>query len=118
MARRQIPRLKLEYQATRAIFGRVIAQYDAQYQDALRDDSRTERPIYIFNSATGEYEKAIEQRSNGLRLEMLFAWQPTPGTVFFAGYGSTMSEPDAFALKDLSRSKDGFFVKFSYLFRL
>ena len=118
VARRQIPRLKLEYQATRAIFGRVIAQYDAQYQDALRDDSRTERPIYIFNSTTGEYEKAIEQRSNGLRLEMLFAWQPTPGTVFFAGYGSTLSEPDAFALKDLSRSKDGFFVKFSYLFRL
>jgi hypothetical protein len=118
VARRQIPRLKLEYQATRAIFGRVIAQYDAQFQDALRDDSRTERPIHILNSATGLYEKTVEQRSNGLRLEALFAWQPTPGTVFFAGYGSTMSERDAFALKDLSRSKDGFFVKFSYLFRM
>jgi hypothetical protein len=29
-----------------------------------------------------------------------------------------MSEPEAFAFKDLSRSRDGFFVKFSYLFRL
>jgi hypothetical protein len=118
VARRQIPRLKLEYQATRSIFGRVIAQYDAQYQDSLRDDSRTGRPIYIFNSTTGLYTPALEQRSNGLRLDVLFAWQPTPGTVFFAGYGSSMSEPDAFAFKDLSRSKDGFFVKFSYLFRL
>ena len=118
VGRRQIPRLKLEYQATRAIFGRVIVQYDAQYQDDLRDDSRTERPIHIFSSDTGAYEPALSQRRNGLRLDVLFAWQPTPGTVFFAGYGSTMSEPDAFALKDLSRSKDGFFVKFSYLFRL
>lgn len=118
VGRRQIPRLKLEYQATRAIFGRLIAQYDAQYQDNLRDDSRTERPIYFFDSSTGVYTPAVEQRRNGIRLEALFAWQPTPGTVFFAGYGSTMSEPDAFAFKDVSRSKDGFFVKFSYLFRL
>ena len=35
-----------------------------------------------------------------------------------AGYGSTLSEPDAFAFRGLSRSRDGFFVKFSYLFRL
>jgi len=118
VARRQIPRLKLEYQATRAIFGRVIAQYDAQFQDVLRDDSRTERPIYTFNATTGVYAPALEQRSNGLRLDVLFAWQPTPGTVFFAGYGSSMTEAEAFGFKDLSRSRDGFFVKFSYLFRM
>ena len=118
VARRQIPRLKLEYQATRAIFGRVIAQYDAQYQDALRDDSRTGRPVYLFDSTTGAYTRTLEQRNNGLRLDVLFAWQPTPGTVFFAGYGSSLSEPEAFAFKNLSRSRDGFFVKFSYLFRL
>ncbi len=118
VARRQIPRLKVEYQATRAIFARVIAQYDAQSQDALRDDSRTERPIYTFNSKTNGYAPALEQHSNGLRLEALFAWQPTPGTVFFAGYGSALGEPDAFAFKGLNRSKDGFFVKFSYLFRM
>ncbi|MBX7187889.1 MAG: carbohydrate binding family 9 domain-containing protein [Vicinamibacteria bacterium] len=118
VARRQIPRLKLEYQATRAIFGRVIAQYDAQYQDALRDDTRTERPVYFFDSASGDYAKSAKERSNGVRLDALFAWQPTPGTVFFAGYGSSLSERDTFAFKDLSRSRDGFFVKFSYLFRL
>jgi hypothetical protein len=118
VARRQIPRLKLEYQATRAIFGRVVAQYDAQFQDALRDDSRTDRPIYIRSAESGAYLPALEQRANRLRLDVLFAWQPTPGTVFFAGYGSSMTEAQTFAFKDLSRSRDGFFVKFSYLFRM
>ena len=118
MGRRQIPRLKLEYQATRAIFGRLIADYDAQYQDNLRDDSRTERPILIRNATTGVYLPALASRTNGLRLDALFAWQPTPGTVFFAGYGSSLQEKDAFAFRRLSRSTDGFFVKFSYLFRL
>jgi len=118
VGRRQIPRLKLEYQATRAIFVRLIGEYDAQYQDGLRDDSRTERPILIRNPDTGVYEPALGSRDNDLRLEALFAWQPTPGTVFFAGYGSTLRETNAFRFRSLYREADGFFVKFSYLFRL
>ncbi|HET7293368.1 MAG TPA: DUF5916 domain-containing protein [Vicinamibacteria bacterium] len=118
VGRRQIPRLKLEYQATRAIFVRLVGEYDARFRDALRDDSRTERPILIRGAATGAYAPAPEARSNRLRCEALFAWQPTPGTVFFAGYGSTSLESDAFRFRDLSREADGFFVKFSYLFRL
>ena len=56
--------------------------------------------------------------SNRLRMDALFSWQPTPGTVFFAGYGSALRAPDAFAFDELSRESDGFFVKLSYLFRL
>jgi hypothetical protein len=118
VGRRQIPRVKLEYQATRAIFVRLVAEYDAQFRDALRDDTRTERPILIRDPATGVYEHALETRFNRLRFDALFAWQPTPGTVFFAGYGSTTVEKDAFRFRSLSRETDGFFVKFSYLFRL
>ena len=118
VGRRQIPRLKLEYQATRAIFGRIIAEYDARFQDALRDDSRTEAPILIRNSATGVYLPAAAERINRLRIDALFAWQPTPGTVFFVGYGSSLREDDAFAFRNVTRSSDGFFVKFSYLFRM
>jgi Domain of unknown function (DUF5916) len=117
VGRRQIPRLKLEYQASRAVFGRLIAEYDAQLQDDLRDDSRSGRPILIRN-ADGVYERALGSRDNRLRIDALFAWQPTPGTVFFAGYGSQLREPDAFGFRNLSRDSDGFFVKFSYLFRL
>jgi len=42
--RRQIPRLKVEYQATRAVFLRFVGQYDAAFRDSLRDASRTEFP--------------------------------------------------------------------------
>ncbi len=47
-----------------------------------------------------------------------FSSQPTPGTVLFAGYGSSLDERDAFAFRRLQRSTDGFFLKFSYLLRL
>ncbi len=117
VTRRHIPRLKIEYQATRAIFGRVVAEYVADYQDDLRDVTRTERPILIRNAAGG-YDAALGKSANDLRIDALFAWQPTPGTVFFAGYGSSVSDADLFAFRGLRRTQDGFFVKFSYLFRL
>jgi hypothetical protein len=118
VGRRQIPRLKLEYQANRAIFLRFVAEYDARMQDALRDDSRTERPILIRNATTGAYAPALARSDNLLRLDVLFSWQPNPGTVFFAGYGSSLRETDALRFRELSRTSDGFFVKLSYLFRL
>jgi hypothetical protein len=37
--------------------------------------------------------------------------------VFFAGYGNSMTEPDALAFRRLRRTQDGFFVKLSYLFQ-
>ena len=118
VARRQLPRLRLEYQAARFVFLRAVAEYDAQFQDALRDDSRSGRPILIRDPDSGLYEPALQEGSNRLRLDLLFSWQPTPGTVFFAGYGSTLDEPEALRLSRLSRRSDGFFVKLSYLFRL
>jgi hypothetical protein len=61
---------------------------------------------------------ATATASNNMRVDWLFSYQPTPGTVFFAGYGSRLDERDAFAFRRLTRSADGFFTKFSYLFRL
>jgi len=48
----------------------------------------------------------------------LFSYRPTPGTVIFAGYGSALLEESAFRFGDLTRQRDGFFLKLSYLFRL
>jgi hypothetical protein len=48
----------------------------------------------------------------------LFSYQPTPGTVFFAGYSSFMAEPFGLRFDSLRRTNDGFFVKASYLLRL
>jgi hypothetical protein len=117
VARELIPRLKVEYQAARALFLRVVGQYDAAWQDSLRDDSRTDDPILIRNPATGVYERALAQSSNGLRLDWLVSFTPSPGTVMYLGYGSSLSEPEAFAFRGLHRLRDQFFAKVTYLFR-
>ena len=117
VARELIPRLKVEYQAARALFLRVVGQYDAAWQDSLRDDSRTNDPILIRNPATGVYERALAQSSNGLRVDWLVSFTPSPGTVMYVGYGSSLSEPDAFKFSALHRLRDQFFAKITYLFR-
>jgi hypothetical protein len=60
----------------------------------------------------------VEQKNNNVRVDWLFSYQPRPGTVFFAGYGAGLREPEAFRFGDLQRTTDGFFVKLSYLFRM
>ena len=114
----RIPRLRVEYQLSRAIFVRAIGEYNAQRQDALRDDSRTNLPIVVRDPATGLYEPTVATERNRLRVDALFSYQPTPGTVFFAGYGSFLTEPRGLQFGNLRRTSDGFFLKASYLFRL
>ena len=115
---RRIPRLKVEYQVSRPVFVRLVGQYDSQWQDSLRDDSRTNDPILIRDQSTGVYTRATARTNNAVRVDWLVSYHPTPGTVFYAGYGNSLTEPDALAFRDLHRTSDGFFVKFSYLFRM
>jgi hypothetical protein len=113
---RQIPRLKVEYQIARPVFVRFVGQYVAQQQDSLRDEGRTNAPVF-FQTANG-YVRAGAQRSNFFRSDLLFSYQPTPGTVFFFGYGNSAIEEDALRFARLRRTSDGFFLKLSYLFRV
>ena len=115
---RHIPRLKVEYQLTRAAFLRVVGEYDLDRQDDLRDDGRTELPIVIRDGATGAYEPAVGHDNKHLRLDFLFSYQPVPGTVIFVGYGSRLADPDDPFRRGLQRQSDGFFLKLSYLFRI
>ncbi len=114
VARARIPRLKTEYQVSRPIFVRLVGQYDARSREALLD-YRTGAPLLL--GAPGSYRAASATASNGLRVDGLFSYQPSPGTVVFLGYGNSLTEPDALALRQLRRVGDGFFAKFSYLFR-
>lgn len=107
----RIPRVKLEYQLARPIFVRVVSQYNAARRDALVDP-RTGRVIV---SSSGP---STPSSSNSLRTDWLFSYRPTPGTVFFFGYGGSMTEPDALSFTQLRRTSDAFFVKGSYVFRL
>jgi hypothetical protein len=115
---RRVPRLKAEYQLSRSIFVRFVGQYDAEETDALRDDSRTGLPILVWDPAVGAYTRTGRTTRNDFRVDWLFSYRPTPGTVVFAGYGSGLEEPDAFRFRRLRRVGDGFFVKLSYLFRV
>lgn len=115
---RQIPRLKVEYQIARPIFVRMVTQYDATRRDALRDDSRTNAPI-LRRRADGTFAPIAAVSRGGVRTDWLFSYQPSPGTVVFAGYGSTLNNPlDAYGVRDMDRTADGFFLKLSYLFRM
>lgn len=113
----RIPRLRLEYQIARPLFIRLVGEYATLKQDSLRDASRTEHPIY-FSDGEGGFVRASAFENNNVRGEVLLAYRPTPGTVVFAGYGSAMTEPEAFRFSDLRRQRDSFFAKVSYLFRL
>ena len=113
---RQIPRLRVEYQLARPVFVRFVGQYVAQRQDSLRDDSRTNTPV-LFRTANG-FARADARESNFFRSDVLFSYQPNPGTVFFFGYGNSAIEDDALRFARLRRTSDGFFLKLSYLFRV
>ena len=106
-----IPRLKVEYQLTRDIFFRYVGQYFAQVRDTLRDP-RTGDQLIVDTIPQGR------STNTEFRNDFLFSYKPTPGTVLFFGYGSSLSEPDPFSFRQLSRTGDGFFLKASYLFRM
>ena len=115
-----IPRLKMEYQVSRAVFLRFVGEYRSSYQDDLRDDARTDHLILIRDPTDGVFKRSLARghESNTLRVDWLFSFQPTPGTVLFAGYGSSLAEEEAFRFRGLGRTRDGFFTKLSYLFRI
>lgn len=105
-----IPRLKVEYQLSHAIFLRVVGQYTARTRAPLED--RDGRPIRVGGEAdAGEV-------TNDFRMDWLFSYRPAPGTLLYFGYGSTLREPEEFRFRELRRTTDGFFAKASYLFRL
>lgn len=113
----EIPRIKVEYQVSRPIFVRLVTEYDSQRQDALIDAGHGNAPIVLYDPSSGTYSPAAAFRTGRMRLQGLFSYQPEPGTVFFAGYGALLDEPDGLRFNRYARLNDGFFVKLSYLFR-
>ena len=105
-----IPRVKIEYQVSPPIFLRLVGQYAARSRSTLRD--RNGDPILVNGILdTGE-------TTNEFSTDWLFSYRPVPGTLVYLGYGSTLDEPREFRFQNLQRTRDGFFGKVSYLFRL
>ncbi|MBK6489286.1 MAG: carbohydrate binding family 9 domain-containing protein [Gemmatimonadetes bacterium] len=110
-ARVVIPRLKAEYQPTRALFFRVVSQYRADRVESLRARG-SGLPIY---SASGQPIRTTDLRS--LRTDWLVQYEPSPGTTAFIGYGDGWGSPGHPDDPDLRRLRDGIFLKIAYLFR-
>lgn len=111
----RIPRLEAEYQIARPIFVRVVSQYESSTRAPLRDPRTGE---VLLLGATPETAVASTGESiNSLRTDWLFSYRPSPGAVFFVGYGNTLAEPRALAFRDFRRTDDAFFMKVSYVFR-
>jgi len=113
----RVARVKMEYQLSRPLFIRLVGQYIQDQTDSLRDDSRTGAPILIAGPG-GTITRSAARATNLFHVDALVSYQPIPGTVVFAGYGSNMLDDDAFRFHGLRRTDDAFFLKLSYLFRL
>jgi len=111
----RIPRLKVEYQVNRSLFLRMVAQYTAMERLPLRDPGSGQ--ILLVQGPDGSLAPSTGSASNQLRADWLFSYRPSPGTVFFVGYGNTLREPDPLSLSNLQRTDDAFFFKVSYLFQ-
>ena len=110
-ARTVIPRFKVEYQVARSVFFRMIAEYQSQRQ-AVLIDAVDGVPLIVG----GVFPAA--QSMTGLRLDWLASYKPTPGTVAFFGYGSSLAIDRMNPLSNhLERMSDGFFLKIAYQIR-
>ena len=70
-----------------------------------------------LNPRPGMRINAAAFTTNGVSVELLASYQPTPGTVAFLGYAAALAAPDPFAFDALERSRDGVFLKVAYLLR-
>ncbi len=111
-----VPRLRLEYQFSRALFLRFIGQVESRDRSALRDP-RTEQPLFRRDAA-GVLSAQGARRSLLGRADWLVSYLPSPGTVVFFGYGTAMDASETMRPGDVQRTSDGAFVKFSYLYRV
>ena len=105
-----IPRIKVEYQVSPPIFLRLVGQYAARSRSPLED--RNGNPILV----NGVLDSGSTM--NEFSTDWLFSYRPVPGTLVYLGYGSALEEPREFRFQNLRRTRDGFFGKISYLFRL
>ncbi|MYI07477.1 MAG: hypothetical protein F4059_09240 [Gemmatimonadetes bacterium] len=109
-----IPRARIQYQFSRALFVRTIVEYGSQERGVLQTPDSGRQVSYC----TGESCFGLGgSGSNDISAEALLSYEPTPGTVFFLGYTRLMDDPEAFRFRNLRPESEGMFMKLSYRFR-
>ena len=109
-----IPRARIQYQFSRALFVRTIVEYGSQDRGVLLAPGDG-RPV---SYCSGDSCFGLQgSEANDFSVEALLSYEPTPGTVFFLGYTRLMDDPEAFRFRDLRPQSEGVFMKLSYRFR-
>ncbi|MEO7353285.1 MAG: DUF5916 domain-containing protein, partial [Gemmatimonadales bacterium] len=70
-----VPRARVEYQLSRAFQVRLVSQYVLETRDSLRDEGRTNLPIY-YARGDGSLARAAAFRDGNLRTDLLFSYFP------------------------------------------
>jgi len=109
-----IPRVKAQYQFSRAFFVRGIFEYQAQERGALIDPSSGAVLDYCGGDGC---EARTGSDGNDFHVEGLVSYEPSPGTVFYVGYTRQMEDAQAFRFREVRPVAEGLFVKVSYRFR-
>ncbi len=110
-----IPRMRAQYQFSRALFFRTIFEYGSQESVNLMDPE-TGLPLYGC-TGTSCFERSGSV-GHDFRVEGLVGYEPSPGTVFFLGYTREMEDATAFGFENVRPTRDGLFLKLSYRFRM
>ena len=109
-----IPRVRGQYQFSRALFVRAIVEYGSQERGVLMTPTGGHAVSYCSSTSC----RALQgSESNDFSIETLLSYEPTPGTVFFVGYSRRMEDMQAFRFRDTRPEAEGVFMKLSYRFR-
>jgi hypothetical protein len=109
-----IPRVRAQYQFSKAFFVRSIVEYGSQEAGDLLDPATgnpltwcSDEECYLRNGSSG----------NDIHFEFLASYEPSPGTVVYLGYTRNMEDTGRFTFENVTPQSDGLFFKVSYRFR-
>ena len=109
-----IPRARIQYQFSRALFLRTIVEYGSQDRGTLLTPTGGDKVSYCSGDSCFGLGGS---GANDISVEALLSYEPTPGSVFFLGYTRLMDDPEAFRFRDMRPQSEGVFMKLSYRFR-
>ncbi len=111
-----IPRIRAQYQFSKALFLRSIFEYGSQVRADLFDPVAG-RSLYRCTDPSSCFARTGSE-GHDFRIEGLVGYEPSPGTVFYLGYTREMEDASAFGFENVRPTRDGLFLKLSYRFRM
>ena len=106
-----VSRITSQYQFSKALFARIMVQYNLEERDGLRD------PLY-GNPILLDGEVVDAREEGTVQGQFLLQYQPSPGTIFYVGYTRLMEGDYSYGLNQKDPTQDGLFLKLSYLIRM